>query len=225
MALTCETFLDPPGPRIAPGSSPAGRPSVVAGATPEALLGILRPGVQLAIWDRPLPASLRRGAATLCAAPFAAVLEAPVADLLPALARRLPPGAPEGLLPDIHGLALLFAGLTDRTWLRLRLEVVGDAACRRFHADAVSLRLLCTYRGPATEWLPLPGGAAATRALPEPPPVPARRLGTGAVALLKGEAHPGQAGMGCIHRSPPCPPGGPARLLLCLDEPGRIPLP
>ena len=26
-------------------------------------------------------------------------------------------------------------------------------------------------------------------------------------------------------RSPPRPPAGPARLLLCLDEPGRIPLP
>ncbi|WP_272910986.1 DUF1826 domain-containing protein [Falsiroseomonas oryziterrae] len=45
-----------------------------------------------------------------------------------------------------------------------------------------------------------------------------------AAAILKGEAYPGNAGFGCIHRSPPAAPGAGARLLLCLDEPGRIPL-
>jgi hypothetical protein len=39
-----------------------------------------------------------------------------------------------------------------------------------------------------------------------------------AVAILKGEAYPGNAGAGCIHRSPPAGPGRRARLLLCIDQ-------
>jgi hypothetical protein len=38
------------------------------------------------------------------------------------------------------------------------------------------------------------------------------------------EGFAGNAGAGCIHRSPLAGPGARARLLLRIDEPGRIPL-
>jgi len=89
----------------------------------------------------------------------------------------------------------------------------------------VGLRLLCSYWGPGTEWLPLVGGAPAARALKaDALPSEASQIATRAVAILKGEGFPGNAGFGCIHRSPPAGPGERARLLLCIDEPGRNPL-
>ena len=35
----------------------------------------------------------------------------------------------------------------------LRLEIIERAMCPRFHVDHVGIRMLCTYRGPGTEWL------------------------------------------------------------------------
>lgn len=222
MPLLCEVLAHPPPE--SPPSGPSEGPWAVAGAAPEALLEILRPEVNLAIWLRETPPTLRRALAAVTATPFQATAEAAPDALVDALALQLPPGIPPELLLDIHGLAVAFATIASQARLRARLEVVTDDACHRFHADAVGLRLLCTYRGAGTQWLALPGGGAAARQLGTTPPLPLEALGTGAAAILKGEAHPGQAGRGCIHRSPPLPPGAPARLLLCLDEAGRIPL-
>ncbi|WP_158292257.1 DUF1826 domain-containing protein [Paracraurococcus ruber] len=49
-----------------------------------------------------------------------------------------------------------------------------------------------------------PSGAA--------PACPSARLAIGAVAFLRGDRVPGNAGSGCIHRSPPAGPGDGARL-------------
>jgi len=213
MPLLCEVFA----PQChADGAST--RPRAVAGPSPESLLEILHPAVNLAIWSRETPPTLRRALAAMTAAPFRAIAEAAPGAVVDALSPQLPAATPAELLLDIHGLAVAFATIAGQRSLRARLEVVTDDSCHRFHADAVRLRLLCTYRGAGTQWLALPGGAAAARVLGSRPPVPPEALGTGAVAILKGEAHPGQAGHGCIHRSPPMPPGAPARLLLCLDE-------
>ncbi len=214
MPLLCEAYAAPP---------PAG-PCAVNGASPEALLEILRPEVNLAIWARETPPFLRRPLARLVAMPFQVTVES-VPDALPdVLAARLPRHVPPELLLDIRGLAIAFATIARHALLRARLEVVTGHACPRFHADAVGLRLLCTYRGAGTQWLALPGGAAAARGLGEETIPQPENLPAGAAAILKGEGYPGNAGRGCIHRSPPMPPGAPARLLLCLDEAGRIPL-
>ena len=45
---------------------------------------------------------------------------------------------------------------------------------------------------------------------------PIRRLPTGALALLKGEAWPGHEGRGCVHRSPAVDDGTP-RLIFTID--------
>ena len=113
--------------------------------------------------------------------------------------------------------------ILGRKRIQARLEGVAGDACRRFHADAVGLRLLCTYAGAGTEWLPLFGAEAARAHDPRQGPVPVR-LGTGHAAILKGDAHPSAPGRGLVHRSPPMDGPPVPRLLLCLDEAGRIPL-
>jgi len=214
-------------PPLDADAAPRQRAISAAAADPEVLLEVLRPEVNLAIWHRALPGSLTPGLRDLCgAAPFVAAAEAPPEEAVDALVAKLPVAAPLDLLLDIRALAIAFAGIAGTGGaVRIRLEAITGPACHRWHADAVGLRLLCAYRGPGTEWLPIAGGAGAARDL-DPTALPCARaqLATGAVAILKGERYPGNAGFGCIHRSPPAGPGARARLLLCLDEPGRIPL-
>ncbi|WP_149535369.1 DUF1826 domain-containing protein [Siccirubricoccus phaeus] len=220
--FSAASLLPPPHP----GAPTRYQGACVSGASPEVLADILRPECNLAIWHRTLPRRLRTGLRPLlAAAPFSVSAEGELEAALTVLTEALP--APPGfeLLQDIAQLALFFAALAETgEAVRLRLEGITGPACHRWHADAVGLRLLCTYCGPGTEFLPLAGGAEAARALdPAALPCPAGRVATGAAALLKGEAYPGNAGFGCLHRSPPAGAGPRARLLLCLDEPGRIP--
>ena len=226
--LTLEAF---PEPGIAPplhaDAPPRRRAIAVSGTEPEVLLDVLRPEVNLAVWHRDLPSLLGPALRRLAeAAPFTAVAEDTPEAAVDALAAKLPAAAPLDLLLDIRRLATVFAAVADTgSVVRIRLEAITGPACHRWHADAVGLRLLCTYRGAGTEWLPIAGGAAIARHLdPKALPCARAQLATGAVALLKGEGFAGNAGFGCIHRSPPAGPGERARLLLCLDEPGRIPM-
>ncbi|MEN0076863.1 MAG: DUF1826 domain-containing protein [Paracraurococcus sp.] len=193
----------------------------VFGTQPETLGEITRPEVNLAVWARPLPPGIASGCAKLArAAPFRAAAEGRPEEAVAAVAEALPGRPPFDLLLDLHELSLCFAMLIGSETVQLRLCGIDGDGCKRFHADAVGLRLLCTYRGAGTEWLPL-AGAAAGRSLGGAAP-PANRLPAGAVALLKGEGL--APGRGCVHRSPPRGPHDPARLVLTLDEPGRIPL-
>lgn len=218
---------------LAPPLLPEGPPSqpepergvAAAAADPMVLFEVLRPAINLVIWHRPLPSGVTRGfAALLRHAPFCHTAEGTPADAVDALAADLPGPASVDLLMDIERLAVIFARLIGAETVGLRLEAITGPACHRWHADAVGLRLLTTYHGPGTEWLALGGGKDTARGLNGGPDGLLRAaIPTGAVAILKGEGHPGNTGWGCIHRSPPAGPGSRARLLLCLDEPGRIP--
>ena len=186
-------------------------------------MDILRPEMNLAIWDRRMPASLNRYLSRLASqAPFSVVVEDRIDRALQVLADRIPAGVVPDFMIDIRLLASAFATIAYTGGIvRVRLEAVTDQTCPRWHADAVGFRLLCTYRGSGTEWLPMAGGAAVARRLDSAAlPCPPLRLATGAVAILKGEKHPDGEGSGCIHRSPAA---GQARLLLCLDEPDQFP--
>jgi hypothetical protein len=226
--LTMEAFPDDGlAPPLHPDAPPRRRAVAVSGAEPEVLRDVLRPEANLAIWHRGLPAALSGGLRQLAeAAPFTAVVEDEPDRAVDALAAKLPAAAPLDLLLDIRALAIVFAGIAETGGaVRIRLEAITGPGCHRWHADAVGLRLLCAYRGPGTEWLPIAGGARIARDLdPKALPCGRAQIATGAVAILKGEGYPGNAGFGCIHRSPPAGPGARSRLLLCLDEPGRIPL-
>lgn len=57
------------------------------------------------------------------------------------------------LINDIIEITHQIFEITSASKLRLILKIVTDDACRKFHTDAYDLRLLCTYKGKATEWV------------------------------------------------------------------------
>jgi Protein of unknown function (DUF1826) len=185
----------------------ARRPSVVECLSAAVLQDALDPAVGLALWRRPVRASLYRPTtALLTLPPFSQTAVGCPGTALRALMRALPLAA-RPLGADIGLLARLFATLTGESEVRLRLEHVADDACRRHHVDSVRLRLLCTYAGAGTEWLDESGQT--------------HRMPMMHVGVFKGSAFPDTAPR-VLHRSPPVahlPPHRRSRLLLCIDQP------
>lgn len=109
------------------------------------------------------------------------------------------------LIDDIAAQADNFSALMSSPYLQLRLDVVTTNACRKFHIDAVTARLVCTYRGTGTQY----GlGPAPSRVLTVP---------TGAPILLRGTLWPEKPRTGVLHRSPPIEDTGETRLVLVID--------
>ena len=112
------------------------------------------------------------------------------------------------LIDDVSALSAIFADVMQTTYLRLRLDVVRSNACRKFHIDAVTARLICTYRGTGTQYGISTDGAEPTRIFTTP---------TGAPLILRGTLWPTDPPAGLLHRSPPIEGSGETRLLLVLD--------
>lgn len=126
-----------------------------------------------------------------------------------------------------------FHFLTDANQIGLRLASLQKPMCPGFHVDKVTLRLVCTYDGPCTEWL---DNRHVNRAFlgkidPHTPDEDSPLiLNTEAVqsmscfdvGLLKGESWKDtqgndNQGNGIVHRSPPIRSAPYQRLLLTLD--------
>lgn len=112
------------------------------------------------------------------------------------------------LVDDIAALAALMADVMRAGMLRLRLDVVSDNACARFHLDQVPARLLCTYRGRGTQYGPARGPGEAD---------PVHELAPGSVGLFRGRLWSDEEPSGILHRSPPIAGDGETRLLLVID--------
>ena len=122
-------------------------------------------------------------------------------------------GTPKGaerdwLRADIAELADSFAGMMKAGYLRLRLEAVAHNACRKFHIDAITARLVCTYRGTGTQYGFASGGDEPGEVFTVP---------AGAPILLRGSLWPAKPASGLLHRSPPIEGSGETRLVLVLD--------
>ena len=120
------------------------------------------------------------------------------------------PAGPERdwLQQDIVSLATMFSGLIDARFLRLRLDVVTTNACRKFHIDAITSRLVCTYKGTGTQYGTSTYGKDPRRVF---------TVQTGSPILLRGTLWPAKPNSGLLHRSPPIEGTGETRLVLVLD--------
>lgn len=108
----------------------------------------------------------------------------------------------------------------------LRLTVLKDAMCPKFHVDHIQIRQICTYLGPATEWLPnnllrrefLGKGAQNETKLDRlfMSDTDIEQLQPFDIALLKGDAWVENEGKGIVHRSPAVAKGG-RRVVMTLD--------
>jgi len=202
MPFFCEAF----GPEASQHPMP---PRAVIGAPDTVLLSALRPDVALALWLRDEPRSLAQPLKRLRAAgPFRAVAEGKPDAALDSLCEQLPAPAPLDLLSDMLRLSHMFSVLTGNAHVRLRLEGITGDACRKFHVDAVGLRLLVTYAGPGTQWtMGDPEKGAKIEEIPRC-----------AVALFRGRRREGAT---ALHRSPPIsqlPEARRSRLVFCIDE-------
>lgn len=91
--------------------------------------------------------------------------------------------------------------------LRLRMECVGDDACRRLHQDRTGWRLIVTYRGEGTHWF-------------FPETNEAGEVAAWDILLLRGKR--GDQVPRVLHKSPPMPDGRPPRLVFVLDLPEAV---
>lgn len=175
----------------------------------EGLASIADPACALAIWQRPVPQRLEELVAGIDLAALCDIRLKGTLPLRPArLAARIAAAgvaelAARALAKDIAALAALHGRLAGADRVRIRLEMVETDACRKFHADYVTMRLITTYRGAGTQWCraDAPDTCAA--------------LAPGDVGLFKGRLLLDPPSV--LHRSPPIAASGAKRLLLVID--------
>jgi len=113
------------------------------------------------------------------------------------------------LFQDIHEILRLFQNISKANTFKLSLESISTDMCRKFHADYNQLRLLCTYVGSGTLWLP--DDAQKDAFLKDD----IQKVKTGNIALLKGKLYPNAKPL--FHRSPEIETLNEKRLLLKID--------
>jgi hypothetical protein len=125
------------------------------------------------------------------------------------------------LLKDFSTLLKFFETTSKATHFKVFISSIETDMCSRFHADANELRLLCTYYGPATLWLPEEAenrsayysGKENKQIIKKPKLI--QQAKTGDVLILKGALYPNANAI--IHRSPSIQKKGEKRLLLRID--------
>ena len=192
------------------------------------LSDIYQPDVNLSVWNREIDPELKGEAEALMKSnpSFQKSLGVRGYEAHAALKFFSPNQRYGALRADMAGLIDAFSYLFDLREVGLRLGVLDKAMCPKFHVDKVPCRLITTYTGSATEWLP--HDRVNRRFLgPDIPTIVGSEPGicesgdieiieTGAVALLKGESWEGNEGCGLVHRSPSITEGR-KRLLLTID--------
>ena len=198
------------------------------GEDPRTLRQILLPGINLGLWQRPAEVSIAEELLQLkisdlpdmrCSTRLGS-FDDDVCALLEQ--RKLDSTAFINWRRDLHYLADCYFSVCGGRDVTMRLVTTNEDGCRRFHADRTNLRLLCTYRGPGTEWLPdeqvdrlaLEKGAPNDSIVRHGSPSELAPFWAG---IMKGEGYPGNKGRGLVHRSPAIGGSGQTRVLFCLD--------
>lgn len=182
---------------------------------PAGLATISKPGCAAAIWRRPPDTVFQTWIDALdpTRLPEVRVILRPT-DVREAVADICDihdtPVGPERtwLTEDIAALAHNFADIMGVRHIGLRLTPVNTNACRRFHLDALTARLICTYRGAGTQYGISTDGTEPKRVFTTP---------MGAPIVLRGNDWPTAPASGLLHRSPPVEGTGETRLVLVLD--------
>lgn len=186
------------------------------------LADIYRDEINLAVWQRTLCPEIQSAVRDLANRAQSAQVSLAVSPstVRPSLSQALGIDARNPLCDDIVELVEMFSDLFGCSRVGLRFTTLEKPMCPRFHVDRLGCRLITTYAGVATEWLPhayvdrarLAGQEAGLCAREQD----IQRLDPGDVALLKGEGWEGNEGRGIVHRSPAMP-AGEKRLMLTLD--------
>ncbi len=182
---------------------------------PDILNDIRAPGVAAAIWRRPVHPAFQNWIDGLGDAQLprlrtlVPVHKAETAVLIACGIAKTPQGPElDRFARDVSALTVQYCRIMGTEYARIRLDVTDEAMCPKFHRDNVPARLICTYRGSGTQYVPDPHQGDPQRI---------RQMNTGDAALIRGERWPSEERCGLLHRSPPMTPGSRPRLLLVID--------
>lgn len=199
------------------------------GDEPRVLTDIYLEQNNMVIWKRELSETLKDSVdAFIKSNPnFQASMTVTPQTVLSSLSESLGDSTQLELSENIAQLVEMFCYLFELKRVGLRLTVLNRAMCPKFHIDRIPCRLVTTFQGIATEWLPhqavdrqqlglgsngkLDSESGLYKAAND-----IQQLNCGEVALLKGELWDGNENAGLVHRSPALP-AGESRLLLTLD--------
>lgn len=193
---------------------------------------IYEDGVNLCLIKRPLPAIIEQFVYKALHDAGSIEISQPVDPLHFDFNRLWPNAAPlpgyQDWLADVEMLVSAFCELFGRHEAGLRLRTLDKAMCPRFHVDRVPVRMICSYGGIGTEWLPeyalnrrklgmssCGQSDAESGLITDQTAI--RQMPAYAVGLMKGENWEGNEGYGLVHRSPIPTAVQPRRLLLTLD--------
>ena len=197
---------------------------------PTGLAEIYQPSINLAIWQRQLNSNVSHYVQWLVNNTIISGIRsvAPLHEVKNEILSRLPDHI--GLVAfadDVYLLAEMFVDLFNLDTVGIRLNILDKTMCPRFHTDNLPCRLISTYIGHATEWLPnyavdrsqlghgaggLPDKTSGIYTHPES----IQQLNAGDVALMKGSGWDGSEDLAIVHRSPELSTGE-KRLILTLD--------
>lgn len=193
------------------------------------LTNIFDEHTHIAIWKRQISSSIQQAAAALIEdnPTFRTAVMVTPDNALENFNKSLSKISCPSLSEDIAELVGMFCLLFDTERAGVRLSVLDNAMCPKFHVDRIPCRLLTTYQGVATQWLPqdsvdrskLGHGSKGKddheSGLFENP-LDIQQLNQGDVAILKGDLWDGSEGVGVVHRSPQVE-NDEHRLLLTMD--------
>lgn len=200
------------------------------GSQSEVLSNISQPEINIVIWKRNLSNSLVQAADSILDAQpnLEKWMICSPQDTCATIQQVIGPlHAVEVLSQDIARLVDIFCELFNQERVSLKLSSLDHAMCPRFHVDRVPCRMITTYQGVATQWLPhdvADRSKLGTGNQGKPDELSGlfenasdiKQLNCGDVALLKGEIWDKNQGAGLIHRSPKLP-NNLRRLLLTID--------
>jgi len=185
----------------------------------EALQGIHLETKNIAIYQRDV-AELCNELDQMAKHPVECRASGSVEDILLVLRDQLEHGSGKfpKLYADVAELLALFKRITRASSFRLLLTSVSTNMCRIFHTDINDLRLLCTYSGPGTLWLPtesIDGSSLNKSKDIKIDKSQIQQVATGDIAILKGALYPKSNPV--LHRSPAIEESGEHRFLLRID--------
>lgn len=188
----------------------------ISGNQPEVLTEIYKDETNIVIWERKLAEQLVKAVShileTKPSLQLSHIVSPQNADTIFDDALDAD-DATAALREDIKQLVDMFCCLFDLKHAGIRLTALNSAMCPRFHVDRVPCRLVTTYQGEATHWLPhhlvdrSKLGAGNQGKPDEQSGLFAtandiQKLSQGDIALLKGKLWEGNENAGLVHRSP-----------------------
>lgn len=184
--------------------------------------------INIAIWQRKLPATLQNSVKTFLELnpAFQTKMILTPQDAFSRVSKFFNNNMAE-VSEDIAELVDMFCYLFELKQAAMRMKVLDRAMCPKFHVDRVPCRLVTTYQSIASEWLPhevldhtklgwgsdgLPDSQSGLYQSESN----IQQLGYGDVALFKGTLWDGNENVALVHRSPLLPTNE-KRLVLTLD--------